>query len=103
MPWKNESYVKGQHFLGRRDPAGGMSNGYVVRVQGEQAEPETTVHKTPILPLGHKGTRTQALSTGFQPSNRLELSHFLSTIPGHGRFAEIKWREQNFFCKPVTT
>lgn len=95
--------LKVTRFLRRRDSAGGMSNGYVVRVQGEEAEPETRVHKTPILPLGHKETRTQPLSTGFQQSNRLELSRFLSTIAGHRGFAEIKWREQNGFRKPVTT
>lgn len=42
-----------------------MSNEYVVRVQGEEAEPETRVHKTPVLPSGDKETRTSALSASF--------------------------------------
>lgn len=103
VPGRNERYVKGHYFWGRREPGEGMSNEYVVRVQGEKAEPRTRVHKTPVLPLGDNETRTQTLSTGFQQSNRLEFSHFLSTIPGHGSFAKTEWREQNGFCKPITT
>lgn len=85
---------------GRREPGKGVSNEYVVRVQGEEAEPETRVDKTPGLPLGNKETRTQALPSGFQQSNRLALFNFLSTVPGHGSFAKMEWREQN---KPITT